>query len=52
MKRKDYENPTTMVVKLQHTGMLMESDDREPVRGGSRINNWKDGGTDDEEIYM
>lgn len=25
MKRKDYEKPTMMVVKLQHTGMLMTS---------------------------
>ena len=25
MKRKDYEKPTTKVVKLRHTGMLMTS---------------------------
>ncbi len=25
MKRKDYQEPTTLVVKLQHHGMLMES---------------------------
>ena len=25
MKRKDYEKPTTQIVQLQHTGMLMAS---------------------------
>lgn len=26
MKRKDYQKPTTKIVKLRHTGMLMVSD--------------------------
>jgi hypothetical protein len=28
MKQKQYQEPTTKVVKLQHTGMLMVSDGR------------------------
>ena len=40
------------VVELQHTGMLMEQSEQEPVRGGSRINNWKDGDTTDDDVYM
>ena len=28
MKQKQYQRPTTKVVKLQHTGMLMVSDGR------------------------
>ena len=28
MKQKQYQRPTTKVVKLQHTGMLMVSGDR------------------------
>ncbi|MBQ3300633.1 MAG: hypothetical protein IJH04_00510 [Eggerthellaceae bacterium] len=50
MKRKDYERPTMRVVEIQQRGMLMVSGD--PVRGGNSINNWGDGGTTDEDIYM
>lgn len=53
MKKKQYQEPATMVVELQHkTQLLQASGEPEPVRGGSRINNWKDGGTTDEDIYM
>ena len=52
MKKKQYQEPTMMVVKLQHTQMLMASGEREQMRGGSRINDWNDGGTTDDEIYM
>jgi len=51
MKRKDYEKPTMTIVKLQHHGMLMTSN-TEPVQVGNRINNWGNGGTTDEDIYM
>ena len=31
MKQKQYQRPTTKVVKLQHTGMLMTSGERGSV---------------------
>ena len=49
MKRKDYEKPTMKVVLLQHTKMLMTSD---PVDSKASINDWNDGGTTNDEIYM
>ena len=52
MKKKQYENPATTVVELQHKTMLLQTSDPEPVRGGHRINNWRNGGTDEEDIYM
>ena len=50
MKRKDYERPRMRVVEIQQRGLLMVSGD--PVRGGNSINDWGDGGTNNEEIYM
>ena len=49
MKRKDYERPTMKVVEIRQHGMLMTSD---PVGSKATINDWKDGGTDSEDIYM
>ena len=54
-KKKQYENPMSMVVELQQHGMLMQNTsdpDNERVQGGNRINNWRNGGTTDEDIYM
>jgi len=39
MKRIVYRKPTTVIVKLQHTGMLMGSDDRL-----SKPSNYRNGG--------
>ena len=52
MKKKQYQEPTMTVVELQHkTLLLTQSGDRSvPTRG--RINDWNDGGTTDDEIYM
>lgn len=53
MKKKQYENPAATVVELQHgTMLLLQTSDPEPVRGGHRINNWRNGGTEEEDIYM
>ena len=49
MKRKDYVKPAMQVVKLQHHGMLMTSGE---VGAKSSINDWGNGGTTDDEIYM
>ena len=43
MKRKEYESPTTQVVQLQHTGMLMTS-------GGNNVNATMNGTFDEEDI--
>ena len=42
MKRKNYEKPTTKVVKLQHHGMLMTSGEV-PQSKGASIDNYEDG---------
>ena len=51
MKRKDYRKPTTNIVQLRHTGMLMTSNP-EPVGPKASINDWDDCDTDEEDIYM
>ena len=38
------------VVELQHRTMLLQASN--PVRGGNSINDWGNGGTTDEDIYM
>lgn len=43
MKRKEYQRPTTQVVKLQHTGMLMTS-------GGNNVSATMSGTFEEEEI--
>ena len=40
MKKKDYKTPTTWVVQLQHTGMLMTSDAQGST--GTQNYNWND----------
>ena len=49
MKRKEYRKPTMNVVELQHRTMLLQAS---PVGTKSTINDWGDGGTTDEDIYM
>ena len=38
------------VVEIRQRGLLMVSGD--PVQGGNSINDWGNGGTTDEDIYM
>ena len=55
MKRKTYQRPTTKVVSLQHQGMLMQSgggEGQQSVSPKASINNWQNGDTTDEDIYM
>ena len=40
MKRKEYESPTTQVVQLKNTGMLMTSDAQGST--GTQNYNWND----------
>ena len=49
MKRKDYEKPAMRVVELQHRTMLLEAS---PVGTKSAIDDWGNGGTTNEDIYM
>ena len=49
MKRKDYEKPTMQVVELQHRTMLLQAS---PVGTKSTINDWGDGGSTNDDIYM
>ena len=50
MRKKLYERPTMRVVEIRQRGLLMVSGD--PVQGGNSINDWGNGGTTDEDIYM
>ena len=43
-----YEAPATTVVEVKIEGVVCES----PVKGGNSINNWQDGGTINDDIYM
>ena len=52
MKKKVYQEPETTVVELQHGTVLLEGSQNRNVNTRGRINNWKDGDTTDEDIYM
>ena len=43
-----YEAPATTVVEVEIEGVVCES----PVNGGNSIDNWQDGGTTNDNIYM
>ena len=49
LTRKKYERPTMKVVELQHRKRLLAGSS---VNSSASINNWQDGGTDTEDIYM
>ena len=46
--KQNYERPHMRVVEIRQHGMLMQSG----IKSTSSINNWNDGGTDTEDIYM
>ena len=50
MKRNDYEEPTMRVVSLQQRRHLLAGSPN--VGTKNTINNWGNGGTADEDIYM
>lgn len=43
-----YETPATTVVDVKIEGVVCQS----PVNGGNSIDNWGNGGTTNDDIYM
>lgn len=43
-----YEAPSTMVFEVKQKGVICASD----VKSGNSINDWENGGTTNDEIYM
>ena len=43
-----YEAPTTSVFEVKIEGVVCQS----PLQGGNSINDWVDGGTTNDEIFM
>ena len=49
MKKKHfYEAPSTMVFEVKQEGVICASD----VKSGNSINDWGNGGTTNDEVYM
>ena len=49
MKKKHfYETPSTMVFEVKQEGVICASD----VKSGNSINDWGNGGTTNDEVYM
>ena len=51
-QKREYRRLAMRVVELQHRTMLLQMSDPKPVRGGNSINDWGNGGTTNEDIYM
>lgn len=47
-KKQCYEVPLTMAFEVKHEGIICASE----INGGNSINNWDDGGTTDDDLYM
>lgn len=47
-KKQCYEAPLTMAFEVKHEGIVCASE----INGGNSINNWDDGGTTDDDLYM
>lgn len=48
IERKLYEAPSTMIVEVRHEGIVCASE----INGGNSIDNWGNGGTTDDDIYL
>ena len=48
--RRKYERPTTRVIELQHRTMILAGSGN--VGATNSIEDWGNGGTDTEDIYM
>ena len=48
IERKLYETPLTMIVEVRHEGIVCASE----INGGNSIDNWGNGGTTDDDIYL
>lgn len=47
-EKQCYEAPSTMVIEVRHEGIICASD----VKGGNSINDWGNGGTTNDDVYM
>ena len=47
-KKQCYEAPLTMVFEVKHEGIICASE----INGGNSINNWDDGDTTNDDVYM
>ena len=48
IERKLYETPSTMIVEVRYEGIVCASE----VNGGNSINDWGDGGTTNDDLYL
>lgn len=46
--KDDYKAPSAMAVEVSHEGIICASE----IKSNSSINNWSDGGTTNDEIYL
>lgn len=46
--KKLYDAPSTVVIEVKQEGVICASE----VRGGNSINNWENGDTTEDVIYM
>lgn len=47
-EKQCYEAPSTMVIEVRHEGIICATD----VKGGNSINDWGNGGTTNDDVYM
>jgi hypothetical protein len=47
-RKQFYEAPVTKIIQVRHGGIICLSN----VKGGNSINNWGNGGTTNDEVYM
>ena len=47
-RKQFYEAPVTMIIKVRHGSIICLSN----VKGGNSINNWGNGETTNDEVYM
>ena len=47
-QKEDYDAPSTQVFEVKHEGIICASD----VQSGNSINDWGNGGTTNDEVYM
>ena len=48
METSFYETPSTTVMYVKFEGIICASD----IKGSNSINNWGDGGTTNDEVFM
>ena len=48
IQKQYYDAPSTQVFEVKHEGIICASD----VKSGNSINDWGNGGTTNDEVYM